>query len=107
MSLPDDPRLAETLAHLADDASAQERYLRKIGTWPSLDELALELDDVTGSDVVAEAAGPLLQRLSETLDEMSGAGNARLWEPDALHNPEWDEVRRLARDALTALTGHA
>ncbi len=38
--------LREALEHLGDDAEAQERHLRELGTWPSLDDLALDLDDV-------------------------------------------------------------
>ena len=51
--MPDDtgPILREALEHLAADAEAQAAYLRKLGTWPSLDQLALEFDDV------AEASG--------------------------------------------------
>jgi hypothetical protein len=40
-----DTQLADALTHLAADAQAQERYLRQLGTWPNLDELALEVDD--------------------------------------------------------------
>jgi hypothetical protein len=102
-----DAVLAEALARLAGDAQAQEQYLRALGTWPSLDELALEFDDVAeASEVPAEAADPL-RRLSEKLNEMSGHANARLWEPGALSGPEWDEVRRLAADALAAFRGHS
>jgi hypothetical protein len=103
MALSDDPRLAVALGHLADDPLAQERYLREIGTWPSLDELALELDDAPPR--AAETPVPLTL-LSDRLDEMSGRANARLWEPEALHGPEWEEVRRLAAEALSALGGH-
>jgi hypothetical protein len=38
--------LREALERLAADAETQADYLRQLGTWPSLDELALELDDV-------------------------------------------------------------
>ena len=44
--------LRQALERLAADAEAQKAYLRDLRTWPSLDELALELDDV------AEAAAP-------------------------------------------------
>jgi len=41
-----EPTLRAALEHLAADADAQAEYLRELGTWPSLDELALELDEV-------------------------------------------------------------
>ena len=99
--------LLEAVTRLAADAKEQEQYLRQQGTWPSLDELALDFDDVErAATVPAEAVGPL-QRLSEKLDAMSGQANSRLWEPDALSDPEWNDVRLLATDALTALRGHS
>jgi hypothetical protein len=96
--------LLDALKNLSADAEAQERYLRQIGAWPSLDELALELDDVArASDAWApQALRDQLRALSRKLDEMSGEENASLWEPEALHGPEWAEVRSLARQALAA-----
>jgi hypothetical protein len=96
--------LLSALTNLAADGEAQERYLRQLGSWPLLDELALELDDVARA---SEAwAPPTLQdrvrTLDRKLDEMSGEENASLWKPDALHGPEWAEVRKLAREALAA-----
>jgi hypothetical protein len=99
--------LADALAHLAADAREQEAYLRELGTWPSLDELALELDDVTGASEAPAETVKRLRLLAEKLAEMSGQVNARLWEPDALSSHEWEEVRRLAKDALAALRRHS
>jgi hypothetical protein len=98
-----DARLAEeALTRLAADARSQEQYLRELGTWPSLDELALGLDDVEGASELLEEAIERVELLSEKLDAMRGPANARLWEPDALSGSEWEEVRRLAADALAA-----
>jgi hypothetical protein len=96
--------LREALHHLAADAEAQEAYLRRTGTWPSLDELALDLDGVAGA---SEAWTPPALRervrlLDRKLDEMSGQANAGLWRPEALYQHEWAEVRKLAADALAA-----
>jgi hypothetical protein len=99
--------LLEAVTRLAADAQEQEQYLRQQGTWPSLDELVLDLDDVErAATVPAEAVAPL-RRLSEKLDAMSGPANSRLWGPDALSDPEWNDVRLVAADALTALRGHS
>jgi hypothetical protein len=38
--------------------------------------------------------------LSQSLDAMSGQENARRWQRQALHEPEWAEVRRRAAEAL-------
>lgn len=96
--------LRAALEHLAADAQGQERYLRELGTWPSLDELALDLGDV--AEASETWSRPVLRErvrlLSQKLDAMSGEANAKLWEPEALHGPEWAEVRGLAADALAA-----
>jgi hypothetical protein len=101
--------LRQALEHLAASAEAQESYLRELGTWPSLDELALELDDVAQASE-ASATPELrqtVQRLDQKLNEMSGERNAPLWEPQALDGSEWAEVRQLAAEALAALGGHS
>lgn len=104
-----EPMLRDALEHLAADAQAQESYLREWGTWPSLDELALELDAVAGASEIWTP--PVLRErvrlLDQKLDLMSGQEHAELWEAEALHAPEWAEVRRLAADALDALGGRS
>lgn len=100
-----EPLLRNALEHLAADAETQARYVKQLGSWPSLDELALELDDV--AKATESWASPMLRErvreLSSTLDQMSGEANAHLWKPEALHTREWAEVRALASRALAAL----
>jgi hypothetical protein len=94
--------LREALERLAADAETQAAYLGQIGTWPSLDELALTLDDVAAASEswASPALRGRVRDLMQALDEMSGAENASHWRPEALHEPEWVNVRRLAADAL-------
>ena len=96
--------LREALERLAADAETQAAYLRKRGTWPSLDELALELDDVAEASEAwaSPALRDRVRALSRQLDQMSGEQKARHWQPEALHDAEWAEVRRLAAEALAA-----
>jgi hypothetical protein len=103
------PLLGEALERLAGDAEEQEQYLRAIGTWPSLDELALELDDVSGASEgwVSPELRACVRLLDEKLDGMSGDEQAAMWEPEALTGPEWAEVRRLAADAVVAFRRHS
>jgi hypothetical protein len=105
MSDPLEARLREALERLAADAESQESYLRGIGTWPSLDELALDLDDVAEAAVasLSLALRERVESLSRRLSEMSGSEYVRLWQSDALDGPEWAEVRSRASDALSAL----
>ena len=104
MSHPLEPRLREALVHLAEDAHAQEVYLRRIKTWPSLDELALDLDDVAEASEVwmPPELAERIRALSRLLDAMSGQPNKELWEPAALGGREWTRVRVLAASALDA-----
>lgn len=78
-------------------------YLREIGSYPSLDELALTFDDELGRvRNVLPSDHPLLL-LDKELDEMSGEKNAALWQVDALNAQPWIVVRQIARDALAEL----
>jgi hypothetical protein len=100
--------LVPVLRLLAASSHEQHAYLEQLGTWPSLDELALELDDLVGNTLQLPAA-PLdpaehaLQELDLALHEMTAFPGA-LWEGPALATDErWAEVRRLAARALAAL----
>jgi hypothetical protein len=109
MAHPTEPMLRGALEHLAADAKEQETHLREVGAWPSLDELALDLDTVA---LASEVWTPPLLRervrlLDHMLEEMSGQEHAELWEGNALHGAEWAEVRRLAADALAAFGEHS
>jgi hypothetical protein len=101
-----DSNLLEAVKRLAAPADEQEAWLRASGTWPSLDELALELDDVFEAARALGNAPPeyfaAVAGLDALLSEMSGQKNARLWNGPALGLPEWQRVRELARLALAA-----
>ncbi len=106
MALSDADLLA-TVKRLAAPADEQAAYARRLGSAPSLDELALEFDDEftrlragRTSDRVPPDYWASLQDLDEHLDRMSGEENAGLWLEEALSGPEWREVRELARRAL-------
>lgn len=71
------------------------------------DELALEYGDMSMLVVqlpeVSEDTRASLSELDQLLDRMSGPANASRWTLDALRNdPGWDEVRRLATEAVTS-----
>lgn len=104
----------EALEHLAAPAPEQVAYLRKLGSAPCADELALELNDevvmvpqFVGEGLLSHRQAELVQAVDEKLDEMSGMHQAHLWDEDALlGRPEWEEVRRLAAAALAELDKH-
>lgn len=98
---------------LGAPAETQLAYLRKLGTYPSLDELALEFDDEYGrvrpedgpdENTLSPDTAAALAALDAKLTSMSRAINGQLWQPPALHGPEWSQTRSLALAALAALS---
>jgi len=99
-------QLRESVQRLASTAREQQEYLRRLGTTPSADELALEFSDalmVAKKDLSNEANDSAI-RLDEYLSEISGAEHASLWTESALaDSPEWRRVRQLAAALLRCL----
>ncbi len=102
-----DADLVEAVRRLAAPREEQEAWLRDFGTWPCLDELALELDcelsRIRGPEGGRGAKPEWLEallRLDAYLESISGEEDAGLWEPEALDGAEWGRVRALARHAL-------
>ena len=79
--------------------------MKQLGSYPSLDELALEFDDALRapqSGDRSQAWADALGQLNTKLNAMSGEQNAALWRVEALTTTEWAEVRALAQNALAA-----
>jgi hypothetical protein len=97
--------LLRSVGRLALPAADQVEYLRRLGTWPLVDELALELDETLGAVSDFVAAGwitasehEILKALDGLLEAMSGDDHADQWTPEALETSvEWQKVRALAR----------
>jgi hypothetical protein len=104
-----DADLLEAVERLAAEPSAQEQWLRSIGTWPMLDELALdfayEFDRVRHGpdDAIPPGALHALRELASHLDEIGREQRAALWQPEALRGPEWLRLRELAHRARAAM----
>ena len=99
--------LKETVANLAATPLEQENYLRHIGTWPSLDELALEFDDawrllpgLVAAGFLDPALSAPMAELDRMLDVISGSENEPLWYDKALDGPEWLAIRKKANECL-------
>lgn len=105
--------LRDATTVLASEPAAQLQYLEQLGVAGVVDELALEYDDVASAAKDMLQAGEIdrvqyeaIQSLSKYLDDMSGAKNKNLWQPENLSvAPEWETVRRLADHLLSALSG--
>ena len=101
--------LVGAVERLGDSADDQIAYLRRQGSPPSIDELALELDDVAEAAISAPGLvtieqARLVRDLDRALEAMSGPDHVPLWTEEALNcAPEWAHVRQLATVALEAL----
>lgn len=102
--------LKASLSNLAAEAPEQIRYLRSLGR-VSVDELALELDDVLRlawipleADAVTEEQLAGARLVDHMLDGFSGQENAEKWTEEALVSAEeWRMVRLAAKEALKTL----
>lgn len=98
------------VAVLALEADAQIAWLGETGL-PLVDELALEFDDgfrlaptFIERGWLNATALPVLAEIDQHLGSMSAEHNASLWHVEALvSRTEWNQVRTLARTALTLL----
>jgi hypothetical protein len=103
--------LERTLGLLASPASKQIAYLRKLGTAPETDELALEFDDVAGvvqtlisEGYITASQGQAIGEVDRILGQMSDQHDPSLWIESALSTTEcWNKVRQAAKDALASL----
>ena len=102
-------QLIVALSRLARPAERQIAYLETLGAQQSVDELALELDDVAEAalftpGLLSEGQGNLLRDLDRQLEAMSSPEHAGLWSQRALRTSSaWTQVRETARAALVEL----
>ena len=107
-------RLRDAIANLAAPADQQDQHLTNQGFTADYgnDELAHEFDDIFSAAGHMEEEGELTPRQREAaspldglLKQWSGSLHADFWRREALwSDARWDEVRRVAREALTAYT---
>lgn len=100
--------LVNAVEHIASESSEQQAYLAGIGTPGTVDELALEFDDVAAAKDDMLASGELTSAehrevglIGDLLTRISGHANAHLWTPAALTaSEEWATIRRQAQKCL-------
>src|SRR6266487_2314091 len=101
--------LKNVTERLSWDSLKQREYLEKLGTFPLVDELALEFGDVVvlvpnllQHEMLTPVAVRGLKKVEEQLSIMSD--RAEVWTPEALANAvEWKDLRSLAKQALVQL----
>lgn len=97
-------RFHEVLGRLAAPAEEQIATLRKMGVWPSSDELALELDDLIPQLQEALVRGEISRKehdliinLNQMLNSIGVGDRSEIWDARSLESAEeWRQVRRLA-----------
>ncbi|PKA16513.1 hypothetical protein [Leptospira haakeii] len=102
--------LNRTLANLSSDLKTQEEYLKSIGTFPLLDELALEYEDIYYKVVNGEFSFYLTENELKILEEIDAELNLisnkdyEICENlSSEYYNHWDKVRSLAMAALNML----
>lgn len=101
----------EVLDILAKDENLQVQYLKALNVSPLADELALRFEDIyipfkanIESEGVYNGFIPTLfemkklEEINDLFDSMSD--NAEIWNVNALHNQEWQTIRKLANELL-------
>jgi hypothetical protein len=97
--------LVTSIARLSWAPADQERFLRAVGTWPSLDELVLEVSmaldlrrTLAAEGLLVEADLPRLDAVASALDALQAAGR---FGPEDLTASEWQDLRRAAMEFLS------
>lgn len=103
--------IVKPLEILALSSDEQIKYLKKIGTYPSTDELALQFEDayvkLVGDYNEGIASSTKNQKLledmkniNEILNYMSDSKLLRSWNVESLNEEHWNQVRLLASNIL-------
>ncbi len=92
---------------LASSPEHQIKYLEDLGVAPVVDELGLEFDDLKKTHIELDAEiKKKISLIDKKLNKMSGADKSELWLTQALSSAEeWQEIRQLAKDALSCIKG--
>ena len=105
--------LIKVIKLLASNSNVQRDYLRKIGTFPSADELALEFDDAyrpfigqIDSDFPSSILIGLNQ-INSLFDLYSDMKDKTIWSEASLDTNLWLEVRDIANSILKKIPAQA
>jgi hypothetical protein len=102
-------QVRSALELIAADPQAQFDHVERLGTAPSLDEVALEFEDVRGliPGLVHRGLAPqqlehMAKSIEDSFHEMEKSPD--LWSRDALDRPQWQSLRTLGRQALRLIS---
>jgi hypothetical protein len=98
--------LIKSIKLLAATPDEQRDYLKKSGSFPCTDEIALEFDDAYRYFAAQEEDSMLLsisnklKRINAILEALSNSTNESDWNENSLNNSAWTEVRKIAISIL-------
>lgn len=97
--------LCEVVRRLASEPDEQIAYLTRLGVAPSLDELALEFEDVYSPLQPLIEAAPEGTTLAESLRALNSALSVEAlgWAFDNIRDPAWSQVRTASTLVLRRL----
>jgi hypothetical protein len=103
---PINDMLRKSIGLLAAMPDIQRQYLRKSGSFPSTDELALEFDDAyqqfmgqpgfSRTNIITSK----LIKINWLLDSFSETEDTFIWLEESLDHQSWGEIRDIARSIL-------
>jgi hypothetical protein len=100
--------LLSSIEWLAANPENQREYLKNLGSFPSLDELALEFDDVypafkaqTASQaIMPESILVKIENLDYALNLLSDSADKSVWDESSLDTENWVNIRNIASSVL-------
>jgi hypothetical protein len=101
-----DDLLMSAIEMLAANACVQREYLNKLGTYPCLDELALEFDDAYQpfkaqyDKSIPDTILVKIDAIDSALALLSDSEDVTVWDGSSLATKPWIDIRNLACDVL-------
>jgi hypothetical protein len=82
----------------------QVEYLKNLGSYPSVDELALQFDDafVSMKGELKESISEL-ENLNSLLDSLNEEQDSDIWNAKSLISPPWEQIRLLSKKILVKM----
>lgn len=101
--------LLQNIELLASSSEIQRSYLKKLGSYPCLDELALEFDDAYATlenqtdVIISESVRVKLRYIDTILNFLSNTVKKNVWDESALDIEPWIEIRSIATSIINEL----
>ncbi|WEA03610.1 hypothetical protein [Mucilaginibacter sp. SJ] len=94
--------LINAIKLLSANSSEQREYLKKSGSFPCIDEIALMFDDAyryfhtQKGSLLTTSAFNKLKKINSILNALSDSDNEQEWDEKSLDDQSWAEIRSIA-----------